>query len=213
VQGCRGQRARCCVLPSLVMIAASVGQAPPSYAQAFDGTWSGRDSCPAYGRMSAWSATDTATIVQNQFRLERNFPTLHELIEGMVQPDGSLIVSGQGERDDPPVSWRAEFSGEVTATTITLVGTRNHGRPCVIELTNTQPAPANTASFPNARRNQAAVSGRRAAEAKQRTSAATQRTRHRLQQKDLTAKSQQDTGIKPDCVIQGLQFSCPGLKQ
>lgn len=212
MQGCTEQRARHCVLSCLVMIAASIGQAPPVYAQTFDGNWSGEDSCPAYGRMSAWSATDRATIVQNQFRLERSFPKLHELIQGTVQPDGSLVASGQGEREDPPVTWPVEFSGKATATTITLVGTRNHGRPCVIDLAKTQPAATNPADLQNARPSQAAVNNRRATASKQQTSAARQPARHRLHQKELTAKKQQDTGMKPDCVIQGLQFSCPGLK-
>jgi hypothetical protein len=204
------QRARRGVLMCLALIAAAVGSAPAVDAQAFDGTWIGKDSCPDYGGMSAWSATDTATIVQNQFRLERNFPRLYELIQGTVQPDGSLVVSGQGERRDTPLSWHDEFSGKATATTLTLMGTRNHGRPCVIELANTQPTAESIAGSQNGPKTEGGGSHRRATEAKQQTSAAArQRAR---QQKEMAVKRQQDAGMKPDCIINGLQFSCPGLK-
>ena len=124
----------------LTLIGASVGLTPAVHAQAFDGTWSGTDSCPPYGNMEGWSRIVTVTIAQNQFHLERNSSTIYELIQGTVQADGSISASGQGQRRDRPLTWNAQFSGRASATAAKLTGTRSRQRPCVIELSNTRPA-------------------------------------------------------------------------
>src|SRR5439155_926840 len=85
-------------------------------AQNFDGTWSGTEGCPAYGKMEGWSQTKNATIVQNQFRLETNTPTNSELLQGTVQADGRISVTGQGQRLDRPVRWSEQYSGRASST-------------------------------------------------------------------------------------------------
>lgn len=120
-------------------------------AQAFDGTWTGKDGCPLYGNMQSWSEARRAIVVQNQFRFERNSPTLYELTEGTVKPDGTITASGQGQRRDRPVRWTAQFSGKASSTEMRLTGTRSRGRPCSMELSNTRPAPYSLAGLEIAR--------------------------------------------------------------
>lgn len=146
-------------------------------AQNFDGTWTGSTGCPVHGTQTAWTEQATATIVQNQFRLERNNAVLHEITQGTVGPDGFVSAGGQGERRDRPVTWASSFSGKASATTMNLNGTRSQGRPCWIHLTNTRPAPYSLAGQGIARQQQLAAD----AEAEKRTEAERQAAAARAQ--------------------------------
>ena len=154
--GKRMRRAVRNLLIGVALTGGSVGMTPAVHAQAYDGTWSGTEGCPSYATMKGWSQIKTATIVQNYFRLETNTSTNYELIQGTVQADGSISASGQGQRRDRPVTWSEQYFGRASATALKLTGTRLHGRPCVIQLSNTRPAPYSLAGLEIARRNQAA---------------------------------------------------------
>lgn len=137
-------------------MAVLAGTASTAHAQAFDGTWTGTTICPQFRNSAGYSENVTATIVRSQFRLERNGPQLHELTQGTVQPDGTILATGQGQRRDTLVAWYTRFSGRASSTTVTLTGTRYEGRRCVIHLLNTHPAPYSSAGLEIARQNQIA---------------------------------------------------------
>jgi hypothetical protein len=172
---------------------------PLAYGQAFDGTWTGTYSCPASpsGKSPPYSHTVSATIIQNQFHLERNTSTIYELTQGVMQSDGSLSAAGTGQRRDRPTTWDTQYSGKASPNTIILRGRTADRNPYTIQLSNTHPAPYSLAGIELAHQQQAtaaATEGDRlaAAEREREKTVERQKTAEAAQQK-AEAEHKSDT--------------------
>jgi hypothetical protein len=78
--------------------------------------------------------------------MEDDIDDEYQSIQGQISEDGNISVSGTGHRGT--IFWKLSFRGNASsATTMHLTGVQNNRAGCVIDLSNTKPAPNSRAGL------------------------------------------------------------------